>query len=228
MDKINDKLQQEKLLLQEITVRRDTIGEDLKASLTEMEGKARALPAGLLIDSLQQEIEKVCKRLEKIGTVNLVAVDEFRQYSERKDYLDEQRDDLIEAMTTLETAINTIDKETRSRFAATFNALNDGFKQFFPKLFGGGKASLEMTGTNLLDTGVAVHAQPPGKRNNTIHLLSGGEKALTAVGLLFAFFELNPAPFCILDEVDAPLDDANVGRYVVVLKQLARTTQLIL
>jgi chromosome segregation protein len=130
-------------------------------------------------------------------------------------------------MATLEAAIAKIDKETRSRFKETFDALNEGFRDFFPKLFGGGSAYLELTGKDMLDTGVGVMARPPGKRNSTIALLSGGEKALTAVSLLFAFFELNPAPFCVLDEVDAPMDDANVERYAGVLKQLGEKTQLL-
>jgi len=142
-------------------------------------------------------------------------------------YLDKQHADLTEAMATLESAIAKIDKETRTRFKETFDSLNEGFKEFFPKLFGGGSAYLELTGNDMLNTGVGVMARPPGKRNSTIHLLSGGEKALTAVSLLFAFFELNPAPFCVLDEVDAPMDDANVERYAGVLKQLGEKTQLL-
>ena len=142
-------------------------------------------------------------------------------------YLDKQREDLTDALSTLEDAIAKIDRETRTRFKETFDNLNEGFKQFFPKLFGGGSAYLELTSNNLLETGVGVMARPPGKRNSTILLLSGGEKALTAVSLLFAFFELNPAPFCVLDEVDAPLDDANVERYAGVLKQLGEKTQLL-
>jgi len=130
-------------------------------------------------------------------------------------------------MATLEAAIAKIDKETRTRFKETFDLLNAGFKEFFPKLFGGGSAYLVLTGNDMLDTGVGVMARPPGKRNSTIALLSGGEKALTAVSLLFAFFELNPAPFCVLDEVDAPMDDANVERYAGVLKQLSEKTQLL-
>jgi chromosome segregation protein len=156
-----------------------------------------------------------------------MAIEEFEEQSERKDYLDKQHADLSEALSTLESVMGKIDRETRTRFKETFDLINDGFQRFFPKLFGGGHAYLELTGEDLLDAGVTVMARPPGKRNSTIHLLSGGEKALAAVSLLFAIFELNPAPFCLLDEVDAPLDEANVSRYCDTLKSMADHTQLI-
>ena len=141
--------------------------------------------------------------------------------------LDKQNNDLTEALTTLENAIHKIDKETRTRFKETYDKVNTGMQNIFPRLFGGGHAYLEMTGDDLLETGVTVMARPPGKRNSTIHLLSGGEKALTAVAMVFAIFELNPAPFCMLDEVDAPLDDANVGRYCEMVKEMSDRTQFI-
>jgi chromosome segregation protein len=147
--------------------------------------------------------------------------------SERKDYLDRQNDDLAEALNTLESAIRKIDRETRSRFKDTFDQINAGVQDLFPKVFGGGRAYLEMTGEDLLDTGITIMAQPPGKRNSTIHLLSGGEKALTAIALVFSIFKLNPAPFCMLDEVDAPLDDANVGRYARMVKEMSSQVQFI-
>jgi chromosome segregation protein len=159
--------------------------------------------------------------------VNLVAIEEYEEQAERKTYLDKQHEDLSEALATLDSVIKKIDGETRDRFRETFDNLNTRFQQFFPRLFGGGSAYLELTGSDLLDTGVAVMARPPGKRNSTIHLLSGGEKALTAVALLFSFFDLSPAPFCVLDEVDAPLDDTNVERYTEILKTLSDRTQLI-
>jgi chromosome segregation protein len=141
--------------------------------------------------------------------------------------LDKQYDDLTQALATLEEAIHKIDRETRLRFKETFEKVNEGFQSFFPRLFGGGSAYLEMTENDLLNAGVTVMARPPGKRNSTIHLLSGGEKALTAVSLVFAIFQLNPAPFCLLDEVDAPLDDANVERYCETLKTMTLKTQLV-
>jgi len=185
------------------------------------------LEEGVTVNGTEQKLEEISRKVDRIGAVNLVAIDEYDQCAERKVYLDKQLSDLSEAMETLEAAIHKIDKETRTRFKEMFDNLNEGFKEFFPKLFGGGSAYLELTGNDLLNTGVGVMARPPGKRNSTIHLLSGGEKALTAVSLLFAFFELNPAPFCVLDEVDAPLDDANVERYAGVLKQLGEKTQLL-
>ena len=166
-------------------------------------------------------------RSRRLGPINLAAIDEFKEQSERKEYLDSQLSDLQDALETLESAIRKIDRETRTRFRETFERIDKGFKNLFPRLFGGGHAYLELTGDDLLAAGVTVMARPPGKRNSTIHLLSGGEKALTAVSLLFAFFDLNPAPFCVLDEVDAPLDDANVERYSETLKTLAGRTQLI-
>lgn len=222
-----DSLESVRMSRQELVVRRDTISEELGNDEEAMLLMQQALPEELDLANLEQRLADVIRKVERIGGVNLVAIDEYEECAERKVYLDKQNADLVEAMATLEAAIAKIDKETRSRFKETFDALNEGFKEFFPKLFGGGSAYLELTGNDMLNTGVGVMARPPGKRNSTIHLLSGGEKALTAVSLLFAFFELNPAPFCVLDEVDAPMDDANVERYAGVLKQLGEKTQLL-
>ena len=224
---VRDSLEGVRMARQEILVRRNTISEELEKDDEAMLLMLQALPEDLQLEQLEQQLADVIRKVERIGAVNLVAIDEYEECAERKVYLDKQHADLTEAMATLEAAIAKIDKETRTRFKETFDNLNEGFKQFFPKLFGGGSAYLELTGTDLLNTGVGVMARPPGKRNSTIHLLSGGEKALTAVSLLFAFFELNPAPFCVLDEVDAPMDDANVERYAGVLKQLGEKTQLL-
>jgi chromosome segregation protein len=159
--------------------------------------------------------------------VNLAAIDEFQQQSERKGYLDSQHQDLSEALATLESAIRSIDRETRERLKDTFERVNRDLQALFPRLFGGGEAHLLLTGEDLLDAGVAVMARPPGKRIGTIHLLSGGEKTLTAIALVFAIFQLNPAPFCMLDEVDAPLDEANVGRFGELLREMSATIQFI-
>ena len=175
----------------------------------------------------QERLEGVERKINRLGPINLAAIDEFEQLSERKEYLDKQDEDLNEALQTLETAIRKIDKETRTRFKETFDFLNTNLKEMFPVLFGGGHAYLELTGDDLLETGVSIMARPPGKRNSTIHLLSGGEKALTAVALVFAIFKLNPAPFCILDEVDAPLDDTNTTRFSELLKQMSDEVQFI-
>jgi chromosome segregation protein len=155
------------------------------------------------------------------------AVDEYRQQAERKVYLDAQHEDISRSLETLEQAIRKIDRETRSRFRETYDQVNQGFQLLFPRLFGGGHASLDLTDEDLLETGVTVMARPPGKRNSSIHLLSGGEKALTAVALVFAIFELNPAPFCMLDEVDAPLDDANVGRFCELVRSMSDRVQFV-
>ena len=157
----------------------------------------------------------------------LAALVELNSAQERKTFLDAQSDDLLRAMETLENAIRRIDKETRALLQSTFDSVNDHFGALFPTLFGGGEARLIMTGDEILDAGVQVMAQPPGKKNSTIHLLSGGEKALTAIALVFSLFQLNPAPFCLLDEVDAPLDDANTGRYSDMVARMSTNTQFV-
>ncbi len=176
---------------------------------------------------LQGEIDRLHRDIAALGAVNLAALEELGAARERKGFLDAQCADLTEAMTTLEDAIRKIDAETRELLAGTFNAVNDHFGRMFPELFGGGNARLVMTGDEILDAGVQVMAQPPGKKNQTIHLLSGGEKALTAIALVFAIFQLNPAPFCLLDEVDAPLDDANTERYARLVQRMGRETQFL-
>lgn len=173
------------------------------------------------------ELERLQTRVQRLGPINLAAIDEYQTQSERKTYLDEQNEDLTEALETLLTAIRKIDKETRARFRETYDQVNEGLQRLFPKIFGGGSAHLELTDDDLLETGVSIIARPPGKKNSTIHLLSGGEKALTAIALIFAIFELNPAPFCMLDEVDAPLDDANVGRFANMVKEMSGQVQFI-
>ncbi len=176
---------------------------------------------------LQTEIDRITRDINALGAVNLAALDELTASSERKTFLDAQNADLLEAITTLQDAIHKIDLETRDLLASTFNQVNEHFGRMFPSLFGGGNARLVMTGAEILDSGVQVMAQPPGKKNSTIHLLSGGEKALTAIALVFAIFQLNPAPFCLLDEVDAPLDDANTERYKNLVKEMSRGTQFL-
>ncbi len=190
-----------------------TLPEALKAW-----GSARTLPA---------EIERIGTAIAELGAVNLAALDELAQTTERKDYLDRQAADLTEAMTTLESAIRQIDRESRDLLQQTFDSVNANFAKLFPTLFGGGQARLVLTGEEILDSGVQVIAQPPGKRNTSIHLLSGGEKALTAISLVFALFQLNPAPFCLLDEVDAPLDDPNTDRFCAMVREMAGDTQFL-
>jgi chromosome segregation protein len=185
------------------------------------------LPEDASVASWEEELQRLERRINRLGPINLAAIPEFEQQSERKEYLDSQHDDLTEALKTLENAIRKIDRETRTRFKETFDKVNQGLQEVFPKLFGGGHAYLEMTGDDLLDTGIAVLARLPGKRVTNIHLLSGGEKALTAIALVFAIFHLNPAPFCLLDEVDAPLDDHNVERFCALVAEMSEKVQFV-
>ncbi len=182
---------------------------------------------GVRLHGLQAEIDRTQREINALGPVNLAALDELSSARERKGFLDQQNADLILAMTTLEEAITKIDTETRALLQQTFDTVNGHFADMFPRLFGGGNARLVMTGEAVLEAGVQVMAQPPGKKNSTIHLLSGGEKALTAIALVFAIFQLNPAPFCLLDEVDAPLDDANTGRYAALVRSMSDQTQFL-
>ncbi len=211
----------------ELAVRREGFAEQLAATDFEFDALMEAIDSAADIETWEDKLEKVRRRIDRLGPINLAAIDEFKEQSERKEYLDSQLEDLNSALETLEGAIRKIDRETRSRFRDTFNDVNVGFQRLFPKLFGGGHAYLELTGDDLLSAGVTVMARPPGKRNSTIHLLSGGEKALTAVALVFAIFELNPAPFCLLDEVDAPLDDANVGRFCDIVREMSDMVQFV-
>jgi chromosome segregation protein len=194
---------------------------DLDALAQSLQGNSIRLPA------LQAEIDRLHREIAALGAVNLAALDELTSSRERKEFLDAQSLDLNEAMRTLEDAIRKIDAETRELLAETFNEVNRHFGEMFPVLFGGGNARLVITGDEILDSGVQVIAQPPGKKNQTIHLLSGGEKALTAIALVFAIFQLNPAPFCLLDEVDAPLDDANTERYTKLVQRMSAGTQFL-
>jgi chromosome segregation protein len=194
----------------------------------DLEAVAKSLADGnVRLGGMQGEIDRLNRDIAALGAVNLAALDELAAASERKNFLDAQTADLTEAMTTLEDAIKKIDAETRELLSGTFNAVNEHFGKMFPELFGGGNARLVITGEEILDSGVQVIAQPPGKKNQTIHLLSGGEKALTAIALVFAIFQLNPAPFCLLDEVDAPLDDANTERYAKLVSSMSKETQFL-
>ncbi len=181
----------------------------------------------VLVEQKETQMEQLHRHIIRLEPVNLAAIDEYEEESKRKEYLDEQDEDLRKALETLEQAIARIDKDTRTLFKETFEAVNSHIKQLFPRLFGGGHAYLELTGHDLLTTGVAIMARPPGKRVSSIQLLSGGEKALTAVSLVFAIFNLNPAPFCLLDEVDAPLDDANVTRFSEMVKDMSEKVQFL-
>ncbi|UCU96636.1 chromosome segregation protein SMC [Hydrogenophaga taeniospiralis] len=197
--------------------------QQLEEAQADLAAVAQSITEGnVRLTGLQGEIDRMHREIQALGAVNLAALDELTAARERKTFLDAQSADLVEAMTTLEDAIKKIDAETRDLLGSTFNTVNEHFGRMFPELFGGGNARLVMTGEEILDAGVQVLAQPPGKKNQTIHLLSGGEKALTAIALVFAIFQLNPAPFCLLDEVDAPLDDANTERYARLVTSMSK------
>jgi chromosome segregation protein len=215
------------MVVRELEIRREGIADKFAESGLDLETVQNELPEEHSADVWQDKLDKVQRRLDRIGTVNLLAIEEFDEQSERAKYLAEQFEDLTGALETLEKAIRKIDRETRARFQEVFDNVNSGLKRIFPRLFGGGHAYLTLDGDDLLNAGVTVMAQPPGKRNSSIQLLSGGEKALTAVALVFSIFELNPAPFCLLDEVDAPLDDANVARFCEIVREMSASVQFL-
>ena len=222
---VREQLSNRRLQAQEVLTRQETIIEQLdKVNPTKVLAE---LPEEATEQGWQARLETIENRIQRLGPINLAAIDEYKTESERKEYLDAQNDELEKALETLKDAIRKIDKETRTRFKETFDKVNSGVKELFPKLFGGGHAYLELTSDDFLETGVTIMARPPGKRNSTIHLLSGGEKAMTAISLVFSIFQLNPAPFCMLDEVDAPLDDANCGRFAAMVKEMSEKVQFI-
>jgi chromosome segregation protein len=212
---------------QDTRIRRETIVAQLKEDGLDLQQVLQAMPAEAEVGGWAEKLAETEQRIQRLGEINMAAISQYAEQSERKQYLDAQLADLNEALNILETAIKRIDRETRTRFKETFDKVNGGLSTNFPKLFGGGHAYLELTGEELLDAGVAIMARPPGKRNSSIHLLSGGEKALTAVAMVFSIFELNPAPFCMLDEVDAPLDEANIGRFCDMVRSMSDRVQFI-
>ena len=220
-------LEQARIDQQACQVRRQTVLEQLADVEDNAETVLETLPDDATITHWQSLSDQIKVRIDKLGTVNLAAIEEVNEQSQRLDFLNEQYDDLQESLNSLEQAISKIDNESKARFRETFDNINQGLKDKFPRLFGGGRAQLDLSDNDLMIAGVKIMAQPPGKRNSSIHLLSGGEKALTAVALVFSIFELNPAPFCLLDEVDAPLDDANVGRFGAMLQEMSKTVQFI-
>ncbi|PPD21190.1 MAG: chromosome segregation protein SMC [Methylobacter sp.] len=230
--------------LQESKVRRQTVQEQLNEIDADISQVIQLLPEHAEESLWKRQVDELAGQIERLGTINLTAIEEYQSQAERMAFLNAQHDDLTEALQTLEQAISKIDKESKLRFKETFDKINSGLQEKFPKLFGGGQAYLELSeaaqeragesgsdGKPAADlwseAGVNIIARPPGKRNSSIHLLSGGEKALTAVALVFSIFELNPAPFCLLDEVDAPLDDANVGRFSKMVEEMSKTVQFL-
>ncbi len=233
-DRVANKIQTEREVLEQarieaqtFRVQRENCEQQLAQDEFTLEQVKQEMDDEITIEAVVAELEKMGNRITRLGPINLAAIDEYKIESERLNYLNTQNEDLQEALDTLQEAIRKIDQETRARFKETFEQVNSGLQELFPKVFGGGHAYLELTGDDMLDTGIAIMARPPGKRNSTIHLLSGGEKALTAIALVFSIFRLNPAPFCMLDEVDAPLDDINVGRYASLVAEMAKNVQFI-
>ncbi|MEO6798802.1 MAG: chromosome segregation protein SMC [Rhodanobacter sp.] len=224
---LRESLSEKRLAAQALHLRAEQLAEAIKASGLELETLLAELSDDINADQWRQQLVELGQKIARLEPVNLAAIQEHAEQSERKTYLDNQLTDLVDAMATLEGAIKKIDRETRQRFKETFDKVNAGVQELFPRLFGGGHAYLELTGDDLLNTGVTIMARPPGKRPSNISLLSGGEKALTAVALVFAIFGLNPAPFCLLDEVDAPLDEANVGRFSSLVREMSEHVQFI-
>ncbi len=220
LDKIRFEQQDSKVRQQTITEQLDEVDADPEQILEQLSAEAEE-------QEWKLRLENFTRQIDRLGSINLTAIEEYKSQAERMNFLNEQHEDLIEALNTLEQAISKIDAESRRRFKETFDKINTGLQQKFPKLFGGGQAYLELTDQDLLEAGVNIIARPPGKRNSSIHLLSGGEKALTAVALVFSIFDLNPAPFCLLDEVDAPLDDANVVRFSQMVEEMSATVQFL-
>ncbi len=227
MEKQKDLLDKVRFEQQDSNVRQQTITEQLNEIEADPEQIIQSLSPEAEEQEWKRRLEGFTRQIERLGSINLTAIEEYKTQSERMNFLNEQHDDLMEALNTLDQAISKIDKESRLRFKETFDRINNGLQEKFPKLFGGGQAYLELTEQDLLEAGVNIIARPPGKRNSSIHLLSGGEKALTAVALVFSIFDLNPAPFCLLDEVDAPLDDANVVRFSQMVEQMSETVQFL-
>lgn len=227
LDTLRTRIEEMRLQVQEQALKADAQDEQL----VEMGHDVELLKADMASDASesawQSALEDTGDKIKRLGAINLAAIEEYDQQAERRNYLEAQHGELTEALDTLARAIRKIDQETRIRFKATFEQVNAKLGELFPKVFGGGAAWLTLTGEDLLETGVAIMARPPGKKNSTIHLLSGGEKTMTALSLVFAIFQLNPAPFCMLDEVDAPLDDANVGRYARLVRDMAESVQFI-
>ncbi|WP_456269622.1 chromosome segregation protein SMC [Kushneria sp. AK178] len=227
LETLREQLETERMDVQALRLK----AEAQEQQITELGHDRASLEADLAEEASDQtwqsELESVGEKIRRLGAINLAAIEEYEQQLERRDYLQGQHDELTEALDTLNQAIRKIDQETRTRFKQVFEEVNERLGELFPRVFGGGSAWLTMTGEDLLETGVAIMATPPGKKNSTIHLLSGGEKTLTALSLVFAIFQLNPAPFCMLDEVDAPLDDANVGRYAKLVREMSQNVQFI-
>ena len=227
LDPLRERIGELKLKEQAARLAYEQFAHQLFEAGADEAGLEATIEAGQKGAPLQGEITRLTNAIAELGAVNMAALDELTQNRERKNFLDSQTADLAEALATLENAIRKIDRETRELLQQTFDTVNAHFGTMFPTLFGGGEAKLIMTGEEILDAGIQVMAHPPGKKNTSIHLLSGGEKALTAIALVFSMFQLNPAPFCLLDEVDAPLDDTNTERFCELVRKMSSGTQFV-
>jgi chromosome segregation protein len=227
VEEIRGSLEKARLQQQEVELNARSLLRQVEHMGHDVAELAKNLPEDADPEAWQENLERLDVRITRLEPVNLAAISEYEEELKRKEYMDAQNEDLMNALETLENAIKKIDRKTRTRFKDTFESVNKGIQELFPKLFGGGHAYLELTGDDLLTTGVSIMARPPGKRISSIHLMSGGEKALTAVAFVFAIFRLNPAPFCLLDEVDAPLDDANVSRFTTMVKEMSESVQFV-
>jgi chromosome segregation protein len=223
-----ERLQTARIEFENLRARREGLNAQIEETGLNRDELFAGLAETATAEVWEEKLASVLRRIERLGAINLAAIQELEEAQAREKYLGDQHADLHGALEMLEDAIKKIDTETQTRFKETFDKVNEVFKDRFPKLFGGGEAYLELTGEDLLDTGVRVMARPPGKRNSSIQMLSGGEKAMTAVALLLALFQLNPAPFCLMDEVDAPLDDANVGRFCEIVREMSHNVQFII
>jgi chromosome segregation protein len=224
---LRDKMTELRMKEQEARINEEQFTQQLTEAGANLEELAEMVEKKARSTAYQAEINRLTTAINELGPVNLAALQELEQSKVRKEFLDAQSADLNEAVATLESAIKRIDRETRDLLQNTFDIVNKNFQELFPSLFGGGHAFLKLTGDEILDAGLQVFAQPPGKKNSSIQLLSGGEKALTALSLVFSFFRLNPAPFCLLDEVDAPLDDSNTDRFCDLVKKMSASTQFL-
>ena len=224
---IKDNLEDLKISISEKTAQRDALIENTDLPKKDIDAEIKSIDMGVKQDILAKDLQKVQSKINSMGAINLAAIDELEDQQERKQYLDSQYNDLTESVKTLDNAIKKIDSETKSKFKEIFDSINSNLNTFFNQLFGGGKAYLELTDNDLLNTGVTIMARPPGKLVKNINLLSGGEKAGTGIAFVFSIFKSNPAPFCLLDEVDAPLDDANNNRFCNVVKEMSKNVQFI-
>jgi len=224
---IKDNLEDLKISISEKTAQRDALIENTDLPKKDIDAEIKSIDMGVKQDILTNDLQKVQSKINSMGAINLAAIDELEDQQERKQYLDSQYNDLTESVKTLDNAIKKIDSETKSKFKEIFDSINNNLNTFFNQLFGGGKAYLELTDNDLLNTGVTIMARPPGKLVKNINLLSGGEKAGTGIAFVFSIFKSNPAPFCLLDEVDAPLDDANNNRFCNVVKEMSKNVQFI-